>query len=98
VQRTAEEIRQIAPDPEVDEPAPAALETATADEVAAKDLSDQRRPQLVPPAARILEAPPRPAEPDEPLEDAAQRFREIFGIPEPKPRRPWRRRPQSTGW
>lgn len=95
-QRTAVEIRSITPDPEVDEPAPVPDASAPKAVVATDKQSNERRFQVVPPPApppRVKEAPPPPPEPEESPEAAAERerrYREIFGIPEPKPRRRWR--------
>jgi hypothetical protein len=90
---TADEIRAIGPDPAVDEPAPVA--PASAPEPEAR--SDSRQLRLVAaagPSPASPAAPPTPPEPEESPEDAAERerrYREIFGIPEPKQRRRWRR-------
>jgi hypothetical protein len=96
-QRTAEEIRFITPDPEIIEPAPEPDASAPELVGGTDDRLGGRRLQLVPPPAlppRISEAPPLPPEPEESPEAAAERerrYREIMGIPEPKPRRLWRR-------
>jgi hypothetical protein len=96
-QRTADEIRSIGPDPAVDEPAPATPASAPQPEGGSDGLSDGRQLRLVPAAASAQvsrAAPPPPPEPEESPEAAAERerrYREIFGIPEPKPRRRWRR-------
>jgi len=96
-QRSAEETWLIGPDPEVDEPAPTALATVKAEEVAVDDRSDERQLQLAPPPARpatIAEPPASPPKPEESLEAAAERerrYREIMGIAEPRQRRRWRR-------
>jgi hypothetical protein len=94
-QRTAEEIRSITPVPEVDEAAPVDA-AADAPEAGTSNGSDQRQMHLAPPPAtpttiRAASAPP--PEPEESPEAAAERerqYREIMGIPEPKPRRLWR--------
>jgi hypothetical protein len=92
-QRTADEIRSIGPDPAVDERALESDATVNAGGVAVDQRSDERQSQLVRPevpTASIQEMPPPPPERME-WEDAAERYREIFGLPEPKPRRRWRR-------
>ena len=96
-QRTAEEIRSTTPDPELDAPAPVPVATAPEHEGRSDDEPDGRQLQLVPaarPGPTVREAEPPPPEPEESPEVAAERerrYREIFGIPEPKPRRRWRR-------
>lgn len=78
-QRTAEEIRSITPDPEVEEPAPGDV-TAHAPELVTDDQSGGPQLQLVPPPApspRISEAPP-PPDPEESPEVAAERER-VYG-------------------
>jgi hypothetical protein len=103
-QSTAEEIRAITPDPEVDEPAPVPLASAPESNDGASERSHTRQLQPAAPPSPppgIREAPSGQPEPEESPEAAAERerrYRQMFGIPEPKPRRPWRRRPQSTGW
>jgi hypothetical protein len=94
VQRTAEETRSIGPDPDVDELARVPDEGGKPHQVDSEDRTTAPEPQLVPPPApapRIREAPPPPPEPEESTGDAAERYREIFGLPEPKQRRRWRR-------
>jgi hypothetical protein len=92
-QRTADEIRSISPDPAVDGPAPVTPASAAEPE----GRNDGRQQRLVPaaaPAPVSPAAPPPPPEPEESPEAAAERerrSREIFGIPEPKQRRRWRR-------
>ena len=96
-QATADEIRSITPDQEFDEPAAVPDASAAEDEVGTDSQPNEPRLQVVRPPApppRIEEAPPPPPEPEESPEAAAERerrYREIFGIPEPKPRRRWRR-------
>lgn len=96
-QRSADEIRSIAPDPDVDESAAGPQESAQEPDVGTEDRAAGRQLQLVPTAApppSIREPPSPPPEPEESPEAAAERerrYREIFGIPEPKPRRLWRR-------
>ena len=96
-QRTAEEIRSIAPDPDVDELAAVTHPSAPEFEAGADGPFEGRQLLLVPPPApppRVREAPPPAPEPEESPEAAAERerlYREIMGIPEPKPRRRWRR-------
>jgi hypothetical protein len=96
LQRGAEEIRSIVPDPAVDEPAPMPDPSAREPDAQTDRGPDGPQLQLVPPAQpeRITESPAPPPEPEESPEAAAERercYREIFGIPEPKPRRRWRR-------
>ena len=94
-QRTADEIRSITPDPDVDEPAPGP--SATEAEVRTDGQSNVPQLEVVAPPGpppRINAAPPPPPEPEESPAAAAERerrYREIFGIPEPKPRHRWRR-------
>jgi hypothetical protein len=95
-QRTADEIRSISPDPAVDEPASVTPARAPEPETA-DGQSDGRQVQIVPtvaPAPVNRPSAPPPPEPEESPEAAAERerrYREIFGIAEPKPRRRWRR-------
>jgi len=96
-QRTADEIRSITPDPDLDEPARVPDASTTEAEVGSDWQSDEPRFQVVPAPSvppRIKEASPPPPQPEESPEAAAERerrYREIFGIPEPNPRRRWRR-------
>jgi hypothetical protein len=70
--------------------------STTEAEVGSDWQSDKPRLQVVPAPSvppRIKGAPPPPPQPEESPEVAAERerrYREIFGIPEPKPRRRWR--------
>jgi hypothetical protein len=94
VQRTAEETRLIGRDPDVDEPTRTPGERGQPPQVDSEHRTAGRELQLVPappPAPRIGEAPPPPPEPEESRGDAAERYRELFGLPEPKQRRRWRR-------
>jgi hypothetical protein len=91
-QPTADEIRTIGPDLVVDEPAPVTRASAPGPEAG----SEGRQLRLVPaaaPAPVSPATPPPPPEPEESPEAATEweRYREIFGIPERKPRRRWRR-------
>jgi hypothetical protein len=96
-QATADEIRSITPDRDVDEPA--SVPDASAIEAQTGTDGQPNEPQLhVVPAPerppRIEEAPPAPPEPEESPEAAAERerrYREIFGSPEPESRRRWGR-------
>ena len=96
-QRTADEIRSITPDPDLDEPARVPDASTTEAEVGSDWQSDEPRFQVVPAPSvppRIKEASPPPPQPEESPEAAAERerrYREIFGVPEPNPRRRWRR-------
>jgi hypothetical protein len=95
--RTADEIRSITPDPDIDDTAAVPDASAPAAVVPTDEESNERQPQLVPapvPSPMVTETPPPPSEPEESPEVAAERerrYREIFGIPEPKARRRWRR-------
>jgi hypothetical protein len=96
-QRTGDEIRSMTPDPDVDEPGTVPDASSPKAVVATDGRSNERQIQVVAPPApppRIIEAPPPPPEPAESPEAAAERerrYREIFGIPEPKRRGLWRR-------
>jgi hypothetical protein len=86
-QSTPEQIAAIKPQPpgqdqdQALEPAPDREPAATA------PLREPERP-VEPPAVIALSAPP---ESPQAAAEREQRYREIFGIPEPKPRRRWRR-------
>ncbi|MDQ6816771.1 MAG: hypothetical protein M3018_05105, partial [Actinomycetota bacterium] len=97
VQARGDEIAAIAQETEIEDPAPTPHAMVDSPEDGTADGLDGRRLQLVLPPApstAIKHAPPPAAERDESPEEVAERerqYREIMGIPEPKPRRPWRR-------
>ena len=92
-----DEIAAIAQETEIEDPAPTPHAMADSPEDGTADGLDGRRLQLVPPPApstAIKHAPPPAAERDESPEEVAERerlYRELMGIPDPKPRRLWRR-------
>ena len=100
VQLGADEIASLSPAAADDEPAlrhpqDSPMAVPAIDE--AIDTTDARAPVLVAPAPPKQPEPPAP-EP-ETAEEAAERerrYREMFGMPEPKRRRPWRR--SRTSW
>jgi hypothetical protein len=97
VQARADEIAAIAQATEIEDPAPAPPATADSPEGWTADGLDGRQWQLGPPpgpSTAIKNAPLPVAERDESPEEVAQRervYRETMGIPDPKPRRLWRR-------
>ena len=97
VQARADEIAATAQATEIEEPARAPRATSDSPNGGPADDLDGRQLQPVPPPApstAITPAPPPSAERDESPEEVAERerqYREIMGIPEPKPRRLWRR-------
>lgn len=96
VQLGADEIASLSPAAADDEPALSHTHDTPRAEPAfdeAIDRTSARAPVSVAPAPLKQPEPPAVAEP-ETAEEAAERerrYREIFGIPEPKRRRPWRR-------
>ncbi len=97
VQARGDEIDAIARATEIDDPAPAPRATAVSPKGGTPGGLDGRQLQLVPPPApstAIKYTPPPTAEQDESPEEVAERerlYRELMGIPDPKPRRLWRR-------
>ena len=92
-QRTADEIRSIIPDPDIDETAVVPDASAPAAVVPIDAQSSERHLQVVPapaPPPTVKEAPPPPPSPEAAAE-RERRYREVFGIPEPKRRGLWRR-------
>ncbi|MBV8997765.1 MAG: hypothetical protein JO304_01820 [Solirubrobacterales bacterium] len=100
IQARGEEIRALAPtaddEPGLSHPQDSPKAAATIEE--AIDTRHARAPVSVAPAPPKQPEPPAAPEP-ETAEEAAERerrYREIFGMPEPKRRRPWRR--SQTSW
>jgi hypothetical protein len=97
VQAGADDIAASAPAIELEDPAPAPRATAVSPKGGTADGLDRRQLQLIPPPApstALKHAPPPPPERDESPEEVAERerlYREFMGIPDPKPRRLWRR-------
>jgi len=101
IQARAEEIRILAPaadddDPALSHPQNSTRAAPTIDE--AIHTTHARASVSVAPAPRKEPESPAAPEPEtaEEVAERERRYREIFGIPEPKRRRPWRR--SRTSW
>jgi hypothetical protein len=96
-QITAEQITAIIPAAKPDpaqpdrRPSPAAAEVEVADHIHnLRPLGAMRPPETLPTTRREPRPTPEPESPEAAAE-RERRYREILGIPEPKPRRRWRR-------
>ncbi len=93
VQPRADEIAGLSPaadDVDVPPDRSADGEPSSAREVPIEPAQGPEPPSPIHPAQVAAAAEPRPETPEEAAE-RERRYREIFGIPEPKPRRRWRR-------
>jgi hypothetical protein len=96
VQARAEEISALTPAADNDVP-PASVSNADMPSSAEVEIEPVRSPApLGVPAVQSAEAPKPDRETPEEAAERERRYREIFGIPEPKRRRPWRR--SRTSW
>jgi hypothetical protein len=97
VQARAEEISALTPAADNDVP-PASVSNADMPSSAEVEIEPVRSPAppVRVPAVQAAEAPKPDPETPEDAAEREHRFREIFGIPEPKRRRPWRR--SQTSW
>jgi hypothetical protein len=94
VQARAEEIATLAPADDEDVPPASSSDTDTPSSPEVEPVRTSA-PRARLSAAQSAAANPDPETPEEAAE-RERRYREIFGIPEPKRRRPWRR--SQTSW